>query len=855
MFPRERIKSDADTPPYALVLGRFPPCAVPPDDTVATVVALLEEGYAVETISTGGHGDAHLALDFAKAHALRSLRAAVQSGPRIDYLALYPSALMMRRPDRLARAYALLQQLFTLGWLALRARRVTIFDGRPGGWRGAAPLALAVLRIASIGRRSSRSTPDLSQATKACTLAATAWGRGADAHLALEVGTLLRGPLGVMLPPPVAPDDAGPSPDLTAAAPMMAALAPDPVWSSPGISVAAWMVHLRAARNALPRLVPGGDRAAKVLRGWALTELDGDGTLAGMRAALNGYGRDTSPTPASPPADRVWRDLSRAGALRSPLRLSEAEAHASSDRSHETARTLHTLIKLSKMLGRFRRDDQTEAQEPNDALTGATIGQPVTQTASNHSRAPALIEDRQADRDRALTLALAAGLPDGLPTAEAPVGPRLAAFLNQCAAVSPDDASMLQRVLATASCRTAAVGRTDALPTPGLRLIGHASAEMGLGANLAMSAAALAHEGIASKILSADNGLAPLPGPPAQGPEVVAAREATVLHVNADRVPQTLLHPRLMRPGHRGPTIGLLLWEFEVLPGAHALALEMLDEIWAPTPFVADAYRDAAARCGTRVEVVHKALPGGSIVRMDRSAFGLPDGPFLFLASFDFHSSVERKNPLALVRAFTDAFPAGAPGASDVALVLKTTEVMRGHWGDPHDQWTAISVAAAQDPRIRVLTGRLEAPVYRALLAAADCYVSPHRAEGFGYGPAEAMRLGRPVVATDWSGSTAFCTKETAFPVPAKLVPVAPGETIHPVPGARWAEIDHDAFVATLRDVVQDESGRETRAAAGARLMAERYGLAAHGARLRDRLTKLGVLSGEAPDRRQRTAA
>ena len=50
-----------------------------------------------------------------------------------------------------------------------------------------------------------------------------------------------------------------------------------------------------------------------------------------------------------------------------------------------------------------------------------------------------------------------------------------------------------------------------------------------------------------------------------------------------------------------------------------------------------------------------------------------------------------------------------------------------------------------------------------ALFARADCYVSLHRAEGFGLTLAEAMALGKPVIATGFSGNTDFMTPANSY--------------------------------------------------------------------------------------------
>ena len=51
-----------------------------------------------------------------------------------------------------------------------------------------------------------------------------------------------------------------------------------------------------------------------------------------------------------------------------------------------------------------------------------------------------------------------------------------------------------------------------------------------------------------------------------------------------------------------------------------------------------------------------------------------------------------------------------------------------------------------------------------------DAYASLHRAEGFGLTIADAMALGKPVVATGYSGNLEFMTDANGYLVPSTLV-------------------------------------------------------------------------------------
>jgi glycosyltransferase involved in cell wall biosynthesis len=88
------------------------------------------------------------------------------------------------------------------------------------------------------------------------------------------------------------------------------------------------------------------------------------------------------------------------------------------------------------------------------------------------------------------------------------------------------------------------------------------------------------------------------------------------------------------------------------------------------------------------------------------------------------------------------------------------------------------------------------------LIAQADCYVSLHRSEGFGYTMAEAMYYGVPVIASGYSGNLEYMTEVNSLLVPCREVFVknAEGPFQH---GSVWGEPDVDAAAAFMREVVE----------------------------------------------------
>ena len=181
-----------------------------------------------------------------------------------------------------------------------------------------------------------------------------------------------------------------------------------------------------------------------------------------------------------------------------------------------------------------------------------------------------------------------------------------------------------------------------------------------------------------------------------------------------------------------------------------------------------------------------------------RARLGL-DARFTFLFSFDFLSVVERKNPLGLLDAYRRAF---GPD-DDTRLILKSIN------GDvfPREK-ERIAAAIADHPDVELWDRMLPAADRLALVAAADCYVSLHRAEGLGLTMAEAMAVGTPVVATGYSGNLDFMDDRSALLVPYDLIEVGPGHH-YPAHG-HWAAPDiaaAAALMASVRDDAQLRAG------------------------------------------------
>ena len=103
------------------------------------------------------------------------------------------------------------------------------------------------------------------------------------------------------------------------------------------------------------------------------------------------------------------------------------------------------------------------------------------------------------------------------------------------------------------------------------------------------------------------------------------------------------------------------------------------------------------------------------------------------------------------------------------------------------------------------------------LMAASDIVISLHRSEGFGLVPAQAMHLGKPVIATAWSGNLEFMTKRNSALVSYSLVPVHDPEGAFVADGQMWADADVEEAAAWLRRLAGDADLRAALGAAAAK--------------------------------------
>jgi len=270
-------------------------------------------------------------------------------------------------------------------------------------------------------------------------------------------------------------------------------------------------------------------------------------------------------------------------------------------------------------------------------------------------------------------------------------------------------------------------------------------------------------------------------------------------------------------------------WELSIYPEPWAKILDRFDEVWAPSRFIQDAIAPATKR-----PAVHMPLAVDLTVSsfLGRRHFGIPENAFVCLFFFDFSSYAERKNPFAMLEAF-EKLVAQRPHTPLHAVV----KYKGGDDGNPARKALEARLKGL-GAQAQAITRQLSDNEIKNLVRCCDVFVSLHRSEGFGRGPAEAMIMGRAAVATNYSGNLDFMTPETSLLVDYELIPVAEGAYLFGE-NQVWADPSVDHAVELIGRLVDDPAGARALGERARRHIRTHFSARAVGLRYAARLEEL----------------
>lgn len=295
--------------------------------------------------------------------------------------------------------------------------------------------------------------------------------------------------------------------------------------------------------------------------------------------------------------------------------------------------------------------------------------------------------------------------------------------------------------------------------------------------------------------------------------------------------------PEYFDVGLAGKHASFFFWETDRLPDSVAgcewrRALAGLDEIWAPSKFVAEVLERSGVT--TPVAQIFPPVDTDLYAPGPRRAPGidLPRGfdtswsVFLYVGTWD-----PRKRPDLLVRCFSRAFSR----RDNVLLLLKTYVT-----GDPSqdrkilNDW--VSPCRESDAHVRLIPDVLSAEEMADLFRFSTAFVTASRGEGYCLPAVQAMSAGRPVIASGWSAFRDYPTLSLDYhleSIPREVT--LPGYS----PDQQWAVVSEDDLVRKLRRLHEHRQEGQRLGVQGRAWVLANASMNVVGARLKERIQAL----------------
>lgn len=360
------------------------------------------------------------------------------------------------------------------------------------------------------------------------------------------------------------------------------------------------------------------------------------------------------------------------------------------------------------------------------------------------------------------------------------------------------------------------------------RFIGYFKGDFGVAENARLFASAAKVSGVQLRITTIEADKPPYDEEPQADTPPMHPGTRVAVNIVFANAEQTSHIAASLGPTYRESyCIGYWFWELSEFPDEWLRSYEDVDEIWVASEFI----REAVAR--RTFKPVVKVRPP-IVVEMNRtfcrSDFDLPDNRFIFLFSFDYRSFAQRKNPYDTVAAFMRAFPKPDSGAMLYIKSINSCEDTAGH--------QKLMRAVGGHPDIIIHNEVISREAMFGLQSVADAFISLHRAEGFGLGLAECMALGKPVIATGYSGNMEFMNASNSCLVGYSLVHISEGEYLYGA-GKMWAQPDIEQAAFHMRRLASDHAYAKALGEAAAAHMRAEFNVAACGTAVRSRLASI----------------
>jgi len=233
--------------------------------------------------------------------------------------------------------------------------------------------------------------------------------------------------------------------------------------------------------------------------------------------------------------------------------------------------------------------------------------------------------------------------------------------------------------------------------------------------------------------------------------------------------------------------IGFAAWETSLIHPKWAGACSVLDELWVPCEWNAQAFLDS----GVKIPIykVPHGIDTNMFSELKNKEFTIRDLPKSTFKFYSIFQWIYRKNPEGLLRAYFNAFTS----EDSVVLILKT--YMAGMSRDKSFLKEKIleikkDMNIGYYPKVILIGDLLSNTQMMGLHLYGDCCVCLHRGEGWGLPLFEAGLAGNPVIATDCGGNVEFMDNDNSYLVNSHMTYVSHMSTFNPwyLGNQEWAE-------------------------------------------------------------------
>lgn len=244
---------------------------------------------------------------------------------------------------------------------------------------------------------------------------------------------------------------------------------------------------------------------------------------------------------------------------------------------------------------------------------------------------------------------------------------------------------------------------------------------------------------------------------------------------------------------HSVYSVGRTMFETDKIPAAWVEKCNTLDEIWVPTEFHKETFEASGVK-KEKLVVVPESVDVEYFNPENYEPMALKDAEYSdykFLSIFKWE---DRKGWRDLFRAYLTEFN----NTERVALYVLTHKFGQN---DPEEQYNRFlgdekfNISTTL-PLVRIINQDLAAHLLPSLYKAVDAFVIPSRGEGWGRPHVEAMAMELPVIATNWSGPTAFMSYQNSFPL--EIDGLEPSTLVE---DHKWAKPSHTHLRKLLRYV------------------------------------------------------